>query len=287
MSEPPYLLRPPIPILSYHHTDAVPPRGALHRGLVVPPQQFERQLRTLRRLGWRGLAMRDLEPYLRGELHGKVFGITLDDGYVNNFEHALPALLDVGFTATCFMVSAGIGGSNTWDQAIGYPAAPLMDLAQLKGWVHAGMEIGAHTRHHVDLLTCDAARARDEIAGSRHELERALDGEVRNFCFPYGRYREEHLDMVREAGFATATSCDSARAQAGADLLCLPRITVWQSTPLPMLVAKVVTGWEDWRRQAARSASPTLRRWMRGDFRGQARRPAAPSAVRGTSEPLA
>lgn len=285
MSEPRNSIRPPIPILSYHQTDAVPSWGAPHRDLTVAPRQFEWQLRALRALGWRGLSMRDLEPYLRGEKQGRVFGITLDDGYVNNFEHALPALLDVGFTATSFIVSSEIGGSNTWDQAIGYPAAPLMNLAQLKGWCDAGMEVGAHTRHHVDLSACDLAQAGEEIAGSRRDLEQALGHEVRNFCFPYGRYREEQLELVREAGFATATTCTSARAQAGADLLCLPRITVWRSTPLPLLLARVVTGYEDWRRQAARSTAPVLRRWMRGDFRGRPQAPAAPT-VRSTREPL-
>src|SRR3954468_17188001 len=90
----------PIAILSYHQTRRPPPRGVPVRTLVLPPWRFALQLRTLKALGWTGLSMRDLEPYLRGEKAGKVFGITLDDGYLNNFEHALPVLRDIGFTAT-------------------------------------------------------------------------------------------------------------------------------------------------------------------------------------------
>jgi len=40
----------------------------------------------LKTLGYQGLSMSGLEPYLRGEKSGKVVGITLDDGFVNNLE---------------------------------------------------------------------------------------------------------------------------------------------------------------------------------------------------------
>ncbi|MEJ7928841.1 polysaccharide deacetylase family protein [Ramlibacter sp. AN1015] len=239
--------RPPIPILSYHQTDMVPPRGTPHRELVLPPARFARQMRALARIGWRGLSMRDLEPYLRGEKVGKVVGITLDDGFLNNYHHALPVLRELGFTATSFVVSQQIGGHNEWDRPAGVEVKPLMDLQHLREWMDAGMEIGAHTRNHADLLTCSEAQAVDEIAGSRHELEALLQVQVRSFCFPYGRLRDEHVEIARAAGYATAATSDNWRVGADADLLRLPRISVWLSTPLPLLLAKVATGYEEWR----------------------------------------
>nr|MDQ6882249.1 polysaccharide deacetylase family protein [Pseudomonadota bacterium] len=95
----------PIPILTYHQVDRPPPRGVPYRGLVVAPDAFARQMALLRMLGYRGLSMTALEPYLRGDQAGKVVGITLDDGYVNNLEHALPVLRRHGFSATCYIVS--------------------------------------------------------------------------------------------------------------------------------------------------------------------------------------
>lgn len=240
--------RAPIPILSYHQTDVAPPRGVPYRGLVLPPSRFERQMRALRSLGFRGLSMCDLAPYLRGERTGKVVGITLDDGYVNNFEHALPVLSEVGFTATSFVVSGQIGGSNVWDEPLGIPAAPLMTVSQLREWMAAGMEVGAHTRHHVELPRCDLVRARAEVVHCRDDLEQALGAPVRSFCYPYGQYRSEHVEMARAAGFETATTSDSARARWNADLLRLPRITVWLSTPLLYLLARVCVDLDDWRR---------------------------------------
>jgi len=242
----------PIAILSYHQTRQPPPRSVPVRTLVLPPWRFALQLRTLKTLGWTGLSMRDLEPYLRGERTGKVFGITLDDGYLNNLENALPILLRLGFTATSFIVTSQIGGSNVWDHGIGAEQVPLMDVPQLRAWHDAGMELGAHTRTHANLVSCSQAVAREEIAGSKRELEDATGLEVRSFCYPYGEFRPEHVEMVREAGFTTGTTIISTRVRTGDDPARLPRISVHLPDSLPRVVAQVTSGYEDWRQARLR-----------------------------------
>jgi len=241
-------MRAPIPILTYHQVDAAPPEGTPYRSLVVSPGTFAKQMGLLKALGYRGLSMTALEPYLRGEQSGKVVGITLDDGYVNNLEHALPVLQRCGFSATCYVVSGQLGGLNFWDRAKGVPPQPLMDAAQLKAWIAGGQEVGAHTRSHADLLKVDDATAREEIAGCRGELQDRLGVEVRHFCYPYGFHRPEHAAMVREAGYATATTTQRARTQACDDLFELPRVPVLRTTSRPLLWLKVATGYEDRRR---------------------------------------
>ncbi len=241
-------MRRPIPILTYHQVDRPPLRGVPYRGLVVAPGAFARQMALLQMLGYRGLSMTALEPYLRGDQTGKVVGITLDDGYVNNLEHALPVLRRHGFSSTCYIVSGQIGGSNVWDHAKGIPARPLMNDAQLKAWIAGGQEVGAHTRNHVDLATADEATAREEIAGCKRELEQRLAASVRHFCYPYGSHRPEHVEMVRGAGYATATTTARSRAAGSDDLFELPRVPVLRSTSLPLLWLKVATGYEDGKR---------------------------------------
>ena len=80
-----------IPILMYHQIDEPAPRGTSFRGLTVHPKSFARQMRWMHRLGYRGLSMRDLMPYLRGEQAGKVFGI---NGF--QFNAGLSVQLSVG-----------------------------------------------------------------------------------------------------------------------------------------------------------------------------------------------
>ena len=81
--------RLPIPILTYHQIAPSPARGAGFRSLYVAPAAFARQMAWLHLLGYQGLSMSALMPYLRGERVGKVVGISLDDGYLNNLSHLL------------------------------------------------------------------------------------------------------------------------------------------------------------------------------------------------------
>ena len=71
-------VRPAIPILTYHQVEAPPPRGTPYRSLVVSPGAFARQMGLLKLLGFQGLSMSALAPYLRGEKQGRVVGITLE-----------------------------------------------------------------------------------------------------------------------------------------------------------------------------------------------------------------
>ena len=242
-------MRKPIPILTYHQVDVPPQKGVPYRSLVVSPKAFARQMGLLKALGYRGLSMTALEPYLRGEKEGRVVGITLDDGYVNNLVHALPVLRRHGFSATCYVVSGQMGGSNVWDHGKGIAARPLMDAAQLKAWVAGGQEVGAHTRSHVDLRQTDDLAAFHEIAGCKRELEHRVEAEVRHFCYPYGSHEAKHAAMARAVGYRSATTTERSRALPGDDLFELPRVPVLRSTSLPVLWLKLATGYEDRKRR--------------------------------------
>ena len=236
-----------IPILMYHQVDVPPPRGTPLRGLVVSPASFARQMGLLRLLGYRGLSMHELEPYLKGEKRGKVVGLTFDDGYRNNLQHALPVLQRHGFTATCYAVSTLFGGRNRWDEGL-VAQTPLMTREEWLAWRDAGMDVGSHTRTHARLPDLAPDAAREEIAGSRRELEQALGCEVRHFCYPYGQFGPEHAALAREAGYATATTTHRGRVHQGEDPYTLRRIMVACSTHLGLFAAKVLTPYEDRRR---------------------------------------
>ncbi len=215
----------PVPILMYHNV-AVAPKGVRLRGLYVSPRRFARQMALLQWLGYRGLSMSAALPYLRGEREGKVAVITLDDGYRDNLECALPVLRRYGFTATCYVVSAAIGADNHWDaQRLGVHK-PLMNPDELRSWRDAGMEVGAHSRHHPRLPELGESELDDEVAGSRRELEEILTVPVTQFCYPYGAAGLREREAVRRAGFAAAVAVRRGRALPGGDLFDLPRVMV-------------------------------------------------------------
>jgi peptidoglycan/xylan/chitin deacetylase (PgdA/CDA1 family) len=238
----------PIPILMYHQIEVAPPKGAAFRSLYVSPNDFSRQMALLRLMGYRGLSMSALMPYLKGEQKGKVVGITFDDGYLNNLTNALPVLTRHGFSSTCYAVSQQLGKSNAWDIEAGIVQTTLMNASQLRLWIAGGQEVGGHTRHHVRLTQSDTPTCMDEIVLCKSELEEMTGSLVRHFCYPYGDYAEDHVAMALAAGYESVTTTQRSRCQAGEDMMLLPRVPVVRSTSLPLLWLKIATGYEDRRR---------------------------------------
>jgi len=232
-------------ILTYHQIELAPPPPAAFRSLYVAPDSFARQMHWLKRLGYRGVSMRDLMPYLRGEKLGKVVGLTFDDGYCNNLHYALPVLQDCGFTATCYVISQLLGKTNVWDLANGVQQADLMSPAQIRRWSQAGMEIGAHTQTHCQLPTLSDEHAVREISASKAELADCIGREVEHFCYPYGLYEARHTAMAQSAGYQSATTTRRGKVQPGADLFQLRRIPVVRSTYLPQFLLKLLTEYEN------------------------------------------
>ena len=235
----------PIPILTYHQIAQAPERGAPMRSLYVSPSAFAMQMHTLFLLGYQGLSMTALIPYLQGKKTGKVVGITFDDGYLNNLENAAGVLKRFNFSSTCYVVSELMGKTNEWDRALGIASASLMDLDQLKQWIASGQEVGSHTQHHIDLTTTDSQTSHSEILNSRISLSQQLNTDIQQFCYPYGRFASEHVDIVKSSGYIAATTTARGKVHADDSAFELRRVPVVRSTSLPQFLFKILSSYED------------------------------------------
>jgi len=234
----------PIPILMYHSI-AEMPKGTVMRSLHVPPKRFRFQMRMLKWLGYKGLSMGELMPYLNGEKAGKVIGITFDDGFRNNLTQALPILKSFGFSATCYIISQKIGGINDWDLGKGIPENPLMNEKEIQQWTDAGMEIGSHTQNHARLTECDTENATNEITESKRELEQRFSIPIDHFCYPYGSYHQTTRDLAESAGYLSATTVERGRSTPIQDSLALPRVPVTHHTLPHLFLMKILSRYED------------------------------------------
>jgi peptidoglycan/xylan/chitin deacetylase (PgdA/CDA1 family) len=238
----------PIPILMYHQIDKAPVKGTPMRGLVVSPLTFYTHMMIMWLCGYRGLSMSELLPYLEGKKSGKVFGITFDDGYLNNLIHAAPILKRFGFSSTCYIVANKIGTTNEWDKVNGIPQVLLMNVEQIKAWIAAGQEVGSHGMNHLNLKALPTEQQRHEIEQSRIELEALLDNKtpVQHFCYPYGAYNQDTVHLANNAGYITATTIARARVFDGQNthLLELPRVLVSRTTTWVHLLLKCFTRYE-------------------------------------------
>lgn len=238
-------------IFNYHNV-AVPPVGARMVKLYVTPSLFDRQCRMLQQLGLRGVSLGEgLRAMERGD-STRCVALTFDDGYADNLLEAAPILKRYGFSATCYIVAGCIGTHNVWDAKMLAAEKPLMTLDQIKRWIDAGHEIGSHTFSHPHLHTLDRATADHEVIASKFELERLTGAKVEHFCYPFGEYNDETLELVRSAGYLSAVTTQRGVACDSNDKVRLPRISINGDKGLFKFALKAATSYAglSWRRAA-------------------------------------
>ena len=233
-----------IPILMYHSIESMP-KNTVMRSLHVSPRRFKFQMWVLKKLGYRGLSLKELKPYLDGDIYGKVVGITFDDGYQNNLTNAAPVLKKYNFSATCYIVSQNIGLSNIWDLSNNITQRPLMTESEIKQWLNLGMDIGAHTRTHADLTSISEKKAYDEINNCKADLENKFKVKVTDFCYPFGRSNDLISKMVENSNYSTASTMQRGRAHLMSNNYLLPRIPINHRTLPHLFLAKILTKYED------------------------------------------
>lgn len=233
---------PGLPILRYRHIARAPLDLRWQRQAYVSPAAFAWQMRALKLLGYQGLSIQAALDRLREQPDARVVAITLDDGYRDNLAHALPVLQRLGFGATCFVVSDAIGRFNRWDGAAPALHRPLMTRAQLLQWLHAGMEVGSHTRRHPPLTRCGDRELDDEISGSRRVLEDLLGVQIRNFSYPHGNVDRRVAHAVHQAGYESACTLGNVKAHPQRDRWQLARIDVPNDRTLCGFVLHSITG---------------------------------------------
>lgn len=88
-------------------------------------------------------------------------------------------------------------------------AEMIMTWDQVRALRAAGMDVQSHTRRHRVLQTLSATELRDELSGSRDDLEAQLDEPITAVAYPVGReiaHIPEIRDAVRDAGYAIGFS---------------------------------------------------------------------------------
>lgn len=228
-----------------YHNIAKAPTGKRLSSLYTHPSLFSKQMSLLSFLGYKGLSIKDLLPYLRGEKSGKVFGISFDDGYLDNYTNALPILKANNFTATCYIVSGYIGKTNDWTRNQKIQECTLMNADQIQNWLHEGMSIGSHSHSHAHLCTLNKVDAEKEIYLSKKILEDSFKIQIEDFCFPYGEFNEALISYLEKAGYTTALTTQRGRATTQDLKLSLPRVHMTKRTYLPLFLLKMFSSYED------------------------------------------
>jgi len=181
----------PVPILEYHVLGR--PQGEVpYPDLYVPRAAFRKQMDWLDDHGYQAVTLEEVEEawYHGGTLPPKPIVISFDDGYRPQYTFALPQLRKHGWPG---VLNLKAEGSDLYE-------------SNVKAMLAAGWELAAHTIHHPDLTTLGPEALDEEVAGSRHILQREYHVPVKNFCYPSGRFDEAVIAAVKSAGYEGATT---------------------------------------------------------------------------------
>ena len=229
-------------ILMYHNI-AQPPPGVKLRSLYVTPDMFRFQMWYLKQAGYQVVSLDEIADFVQpgSPTQGseKKIALTFDDGFADFYHHAFPILQEYGYTATVYLVSGQIGNFNTWDAHKLNAEKSLMNWQMIKVLSKGGITFGSHTQSHPFLTELSTSQAMEEIAGSKAALEDQLDCSVNHFCYPSGNYNDRITELVKSAGYKTATVTEQGYIHRGDDPFMLKRLFIKYRTYPPSFMYKL------------------------------------------------
>lgn len=222
-------------ILTYHSIDE---SGS---AISVSPAAFEHHMRCLKKGGYHTLPLGEAVGYLEHNtvLPEKSIVIAFDDGYKNNYTSAFPILKRHGFTAVIFLTSNHLGKINNWpNQHPSIPSLQLLSWDEIREMIEYGIEFGAHTRSHPLLTEVDTETAREEIIGSKRDIEAELKRPIDFFSYPFGKFNER-VREIAAVTFKCAISTKPGKINFKSDMYALERINaagmIFRSLPFKVL----------------------------------------------------
>ena len=88
-----------------------------------------------------------------------------------------------------------------------YPDRRALEIAEMKEMAES-VDFQPHTRFHPILPQCTEMECKQEILGSKTDLERLLGVECLHFSYPNGDYTEREIEIVKVGGFRSARTTD-------------------------------------------------------------------------------
>jgi peptidoglycan/xylan/chitin deacetylase (PgdA/CDA1 family) len=105
-----------------------------------------------------------------------------------------------------------------------------LSVAELARLIEGDLiEVGAHSVTHPALAQLPSERQREEVSGSKQQLEEIVGRHVTSFAYPFGTsadFDETTVRLVQEAGFARACANVAGRLTPRTDAFRIPRLVV-------------------------------------------------------------
>jgi peptidoglycan/xylan/chitin deacetylase (PgdA/CDA1 family) len=172
----------PVIILVHHLISDIP-----HR-MAMSTEMFFRQVQFLEK-HYRVVSLSEAVELLKsGEIHVPTVVLTFDDGYEENFLTLRSVVEATGVPVSIFVCTGVVEHQEEFshDRAKGQSNFRALSWDQVAYLGNNGMEVGSHTRYHLNCGISDEGTLYEEIVGSKTDLQQRLGKRVRFFGFPFG-----------------------------------------------------------------------------------------------------
>ncbi len=222
----------PIPILMYHHLEQLGANAStVQQDWTVSPANFIAQLDYYQSQGYHTVTLGQVLAFFEKgaplPIHPMV--LTFDDGWIDDYTVAFPALRARGMVGTFFVPTqfADAGGKT------------LLGWDQIKEMDAAGMEFGGHTINHPNLTQVSADEVLRQLQTSKTKMETRLGHPTLALSYPNGAYNSEVINRARRVGYRAAVGlCCGYQIKADM-LMTLPRIRISYNDTLAAVIKRL------------------------------------------------
>ena len=188
--------------LSYHIINR-----AISDRIAISEEAFEQQLEYLRVHGYTTLSLEQVIADINGKQDAppRSLLLTFDDGYADNAKVVLPLLQAYDMHATLFIITGYIGQSNRWNTRACYDTQH-MTWDEVRRWHASGNDVGGHSHLHHCMTRLSYGELQETVLLNKRLLEKESGITPRAFAYPYGRFNQTIIDVIRqhyEIAFAT------------------------------------------------------------------------------------
>jgi peptidoglycan/xylan/chitin deacetylase (PgdA/CDA1 family) len=179
--------------------------------------------------------------------------ITFDDGHEDNHRFAFPRLKDHGLSATFFLTAGliekdpAVVGRFQRLRHSDYESIRPMEWTQVVEMLHDGMDVGAHSYSHKNLVRLGRSELRHELVDAKHIIEERTGEQTISLAYPFGKPRihftDQAVEMAQEAGYRLAAAIVKRGVRRTDSVLRIPRMYVSHDS-VDVLREKILGYWD-------------------------------------------
>ncbi len=191
-----------VAVLGYHNFLSHEEKKAYPDPMILEVETFERQLKYLKENGYHALSLDEFYCWMQKKcsLPRKSVLITMDDGYLSNYQYAFPLLQKYKMRAVVFVIGSRIEKERkAWT---GNPDDYLssLDIEESKK-KYPNIEFASHSYdlHHQEDITNKTYQALLEDIEQQQQI---IQSDY--YAYPYGKVNQKMVRALKEKGYKMA-----------------------------------------------------------------------------------